>query len=115
MTSPRPSRGEVRLIQLDPVRGHEQGGTRPGVVVTTDPFNHGPAELHVILPITRTNRRIRWHIEVRSPEGGLRETSYIKCEDIRSVARDRFLERWGTVSDQTLDAIVDRLRLLLEL
>jgi mRNA interferase MazF len=112
---PRPFRGDVWLIEFDPVRGHEQGGTRPGVVVSTDVFNRGPAELHVVLPITRTFRRVRWRVEVQPPEGGLRETSYIKCEDVRSLSMDRFLTRWGTLSQQTLTEVADRLRILLQL
>lgn len=112
---PRPTRGDVWLIEFDPIRGHEQGGTRPGVVISTDIFNRGPAELHVVLPFTRTFRRVRWWVEVQPPDGGLRETSYIKCEDVRSLSAERFLTRWGMLSQQTLIEVEDRLRILLQL
>jgi mRNA interferase MazF len=113
--SPRPLRGDIWLIEFNPVRGHEQGGTRPGLVVSTDIFNRGPAGLHLVVPITTTNRRIRWHVEASPPEGGLRQQSYIKCEDLRSIAAERFVMRWGTVSAQTLLAVERRLRILLDL
>ncbi len=71
----RPSRGDVWLIEFDPLRGHQQGGTRPGVVVSTDLFNHGPAALHVVMPITTRSRRLRWRVEVQPPEGGLGRAS----------------------------------------
>jgi len=48
---PEPSRGEVWLVDLNPARGHEQAGIRPGLVVSVDPFNHGPAGLVVLLPV----------------------------------------------------------------
>ncbi len=113
--SPRPSRGEIWLIQFDPTRGHEQAGTRPGVVMSTDIFNHGPAGLHLVVPLTSTNRRVRWHIEVQPPDGGLRQISYMKCEDLRSITAGRFLARWGMVSAETMAEIEQRLRTLLEL
>jgi mRNA interferase MazF len=34
-----PLRGEVWMIDLDPTRGHEQGGKRPGLIVSDDVFN----------------------------------------------------------------------------
>ena len=44
-----PSRGEIWMVDLNPARGHEQAGYRPCLVVSVDLFNHGPAELVVVL------------------------------------------------------------------
>lgn len=110
-----PSRGEVWLVDLNPTRGHEQAGVRPGLVVSTDSFNQGPARLAVILPITTRSRGILLHVTVEPPEGGLRDRSFIKCEDIRSIAKERLTERWGVVSARTMAAVEDRLRILLQL
>jgi mRNA interferase MazF len=110
-----PSRGEIWLVDLDPVRGHEQGRKRPALVMSTDPFNHGPAKLLVVAPITTTDRRIPLHIEVAPPEGGLRETSYVMCDAVRSVSKDRLIRQWGEVEPRTLSLVADGLRILLEL
>lgn len=115
MRRTEPSRGEVWLIDLNPTRGREQAGVRPGLVVSTDPFNHGPAGLVVVLPLTTTARGIPLHVPVDRPEGGVRDRSYIKCEDIRSVAKERLREYWGPVSPRTMAALEDRLRILLQL
>ena len=112
---PEPSRGEVWLVNLNPSRGHEQAGVRPGLVVSVDPFNHGPAGLVVLLPLTSIPKGIPFHVELNPPEGGVKVKSFIKCEDIRSVAKDRLSRRWGMVSGTTLTAIEDRLRILLGL
>ena len=109
------SRGEIWLVNLNPSRGHEQAGTRPALVVSADQFNHGPAGLVVICPMTTTERGIPLHVEVRPPEGGVRERCFIKCEDIRSVSTERLMDRWGDVSDRTLASVADRVRILLEL
>ena len=110
-----PSRGDVWVVNLNPTRGHEQAGVRPAVVVSVDIFNRGPAELVVLLPMTTTARGIPLHVAVDPPEGGVRQRSFIKCEDIRSVAVERLVERWGTLAAGTMAAVEDRLRILLGL
>lgn len=80
-----------------------------------DPFNHGPAGLVVLLPLTSAAKGIPFHVEIHPPEGGVKVTSFIKCEDVRSVAKERLSRRWGKVSRNTLDAVGDRLRILLDL
>ena len=112
---PEPSRGEVWLVDLNPARGHEQAGIRPGLVVSVDPFNHGPAGLVVLLPLTGVAKGIPLHVEVNPPEGGVKAKSFIKCEDVCSVAKERLARRWGKVSGSTLAAVEDRLRILLGL
>jgi mRNA interferase MazF len=105
----------VWLVSLDPTKGHEQAGRRPGLVVSVDLFNHGPAGLVVMLPISTVAKGIPFHVEVNPPEGGLKQTSFVKCEDLRSVAKERLLRRYGTVSPRTMGAVEDRLRILLNL
>ena len=112
---PEPSRGEVWLVNLDPTKGHEQAGRRPGLVVSVDLFNHGPAGLVVMLPISKVAKGVPFHIEVSPPEGSLKQRSFVKCEDVRSVAKERLLRRYGAVSPHTMDVIEDRLRILLNL
>lgn len=115
MTMPEPSRGEVWLVDLNPTKGHEQAGKRPGLIVSTDLFNHGPAGLVVMIPISIAAKGIPFHVAVNPPEGGLKQKSFVKCEDVRSVAKERLLHRYGTVSLHTMAAVDDRLGILLNL
>lgn len=115
MRSVGPSRGEIWLVDLNPTRGHEQAGIRPALIVSTNLFNQGPAGLVVVLPITSTERRVPLHVAIVLPEGGVRQRSFVKCEDIRSVAVERLHERWGTVSPRSMDLVEDRLKILLEI
>lgn len=115
MTVTQPSRGEVWLVNLDPVRGHEQAGTRPALVVSVDRFNHGAAGLVVVLPITSRAKGVPLHVAVSPPEGGLTSLSFVKCEDIRSVSTDRLVRRLGSVEPSTIATVDDRLRILMDL
>jgi mRNA interferase MazF len=112
---PRAFRGEVWLVDLEPVRGHEQGRKRPALVVSTDAFNHGRAQLVVVVPMTTTDRRVPLHIAIDPPEGGVRERSYAMCEAVRSISTDRLVTSWGVVQPATMAQVEDRLRILLEL
>ena len=115
MSNAEPSRGDVWDLSLDPTLGHEQAGVRPALVVSVDIFNEGPAELVVVIPITRTQRRVRWHVQVSPPEGGLVSESFIQCENVRSVSKTRFKRLRGRVSANTMLQVEDRLRILLGL
>ncbi len=115
MIGTSPSRSEVWLVDLDPARGHEQAGRRPCLVVSVDLFNHGPAGLALVLPMTTRLRGIPFHVGVDPPEGGVRVRSFIKCEDLRSVSKERLVERWGEIEPTTMRQVEDRLRILLGL
>ena len=110
-----PARGEIWMIDLNPIRGHEQAGLRPCVVVSDDLYNSGPAEKHIIVPATSKNKHIPYHVAIVPPEGGLRMESYLMCDDIRSVSRERFQRKIGAASHRTMDLIKNCLRTLLSM
>lgn len=106
-------RGEVWFVDLNPTKGHEQAGKCPGLVISDDIFNAGPAGLVVILPLTTKNKNIPLHERIDPPDGGLTEVSYVKCEDIRSVSQQRLLSRIGRVQKERLKAIEEKVKILL--
>lgn len=115
MTRPEPARGDIWDLSFDPTTGHEQAGVRPALIVSVDLFNAGPAELVVAAPITRTHRGVRWHVQVKPPEGGLVADSFILCENVRSVSKKRLKRIRGRVSAYTMQQVEDRLRILMGL
>lgn len=110
-----PVRGEIWLADLDPIRGHEQGGKRLVFVISVDIYNSGPAGLVVVLPLTKTHRGIPLHLQIVPPEGGVKNPSSILCDAVRSITKDRLVKRWGMVSPAVIRGIEDRLRILLGL
>jgi mRNA interferase MazF len=114
--APLPNRGEIWLADLSPTQGHEQAGKRPVVIISTNMFNHGPAGLVFVLPLTRTDRRIPVHVPIDPPEAGVSARSFIVCDALRSISKRRLgPSTWGSVSTATLRRVEDNLRILMEL
>jgi mRNA interferase MazF len=113
---PHVSRGEIWYANLDPTRGHEQAGHRPVLIVSTNMFNHGPASLVIAIPLTTKGRGIPTQIPIDPPEGGVTQRSFILCEAIRSISKDRLSNRpLGSVSRQTMRKVQDIVGILLEM
>jgi mRNA interferase MazF len=110
-----PARGKVWRADLDPVRGHEQGRVRPVLIASTNAFNRGPGELVTVVPITSKVRPVRAYLRIDPPKGGLPLASYIICDQIRTISRDRLSRRFGVVSKQTRAEVEERLKFMLAL
>ena len=112
----RPARrGEVWYVDLDPMQGRERAGRRPALVISVDAFNAMPAELVTILPITTKARALRSRVQVTPPEGGLQRTSYVICEQVRTISIHRLASALGAVSPATMTRVADIVRLQLGL
>lgn len=112
LTPPKPRRGEIWWVDPDPVRGPEQGGRRPAVVVSVDGLNLGRSGLVVVCPLTTSLRPNRLHLVLDPPEAGLAQRSVVLIEHVRSISTERLGRRIGRVSPVTAEAIDDRLRRL---
>ena len=110
-----PGRGDVWYADLDPTMGREQAGARPVLIVSDDIYNQSHANLVVMVPLTTTDRGITLHVRVSPPDGGVKHPSVVLCDAVRSVSKQRLLERWGRVSDEVMTEVEDRLRILLRL
>jgi mRNA interferase MazF len=114
MSSVRPARGDVWLVDFGETVGHEQAGTRPAIVVSIDTYNQGPREMVVVVPTT-TRQRVPAHFAVSPPEGGLKKPSYVLWDQICRVSHRRLERRFGAVSEATMQRLEARLRALLGL
>lgn len=113
--NPQPSRGDVWQVQFSPTKGREQDGSRPAMIVSVDKFNHGPAELVIAIPITRTRRQIASHVFVPKDEAGLDSDSYIMVEAVRSISKERLLNYRGDLTYPRIEEVEQILRVLLKL
>jgi mRNA interferase MazF len=116
---PRPSagyqRGEVWRADLSPLRGHEQAGRRPVLVVSDDGFNRSGLDMAIVVPLTRAQRGWPTRVLIHPPEGGLAAPSEIMGDQVRTIAAERLERLLGRVRDETLEHVATILRLILAL
>jgi mRNA interferase MazF len=113
----KPFRGMVVEVSLDPVVGHEQGRSRPCVVVQNDIGNRFSSTA-IVVPLTdagHIKKPSPIYVLVRKGEGGTTKDSYVPCDQIRTVDQRRFRNVYGTLSAETMAAIDKALRISLGL
>lgn len=102
MSDRAPLRGEIWQVAFDPVVGHEQGGDRPAVVISSDYLNEGPWRLAVVVPISRRDRGNPLHVRIDPDRNGLPHTSFVLCDVIRSISHERLRFRRGRIDEAAL-------------
>lgn len=113
-------RGELRMVDLEPVRGAEANERRPAVIVSNDAANSAAARLGrgvlTVVPVTSSVDRV-YPFQVLLPEGtaGLRQDSKAQAERVRSIDAERIGEQLGRLPDRLMAALDDALRLHLAL
>jgi mRNA interferase MazF len=96
--------GAVAWASLEPVRGREQGGHRPVLVIASTGYLEAVTTLAIVLPITTVDRGWPNHIRVEGLND-LERPSWIMTEQPRTVARDRLTRISGHVTPACLDAV----------
>ena len=97
--------GAVVWVALDPVRGHEQAGRRPALVISTDAYNDSIPHLAVVLPVTSRDRGLPHHVRLKGPSLKLKTASYAMTEQPRAIDRQRVAGIAGEIDESTLAAI----------
>ena len=93
--SSHPRRGDIWVVEFSPGRGSEQTGQRPALILQNDTGNQNSRYPNtVVLAMSTQGRPIPFHIRIApSLESGLREVTYVKCEQILTLAKARLLGR----------------------
>ena len=101
-------RGEIRWADLDPTRGHEQGGRRPIVVISHDVFNER-SETVVALAVTGRKPRAGFPLTLEIEIPDLPKPSWAKISQIRTLSVDRIGDALGVVSPEQMDRLIEGL------
>lgn len=112
---PTPQRAELWLADFDRVEDHDPGKGRPVLVVSVDPFNESPAGQIVVAPLSGRDAGTPFSVPLSPPDGGITVRSFIRCDGLRSMSRDRLFQRLGAAPRTTMEQVEARLRVLLGL
>lgn len=113
-------RGEIRLVDLEPVRGSAANKRRPAIIVSNDGANGSANRTQrgviTIVPITsNTDRVYPFQVFLPASESGLDRDSKAQAEQVRSLSVTRMGELVGALSPTLLASLNEALRLHLAL
>ena len=109
-------RGQIIRVVFDPVRGHEQAGTRPALVLSPRIVNdYSSTILVAALTSKRLDRILRVEVLVTAEEGELRTDSKILLLQTRAIDKSRILGSYGLLTDDTMVQVDRALKIALGL
>ena len=106
-----PRQGDVIFLDFNPIKGHEQSGFRPAVVVSNNVFNQN-TKMVMVCPITSNDKEFPTHYFL---EDTLKIKGSVLCEHIRSIDYEirnlKFVEK---LSDNDFVSIITLLNACIE-
>ncbi len=112
----KPLRGDIWRVSFDPTIGAEIKKTRPAVVISSNAIGRLPIKL--VAPLTDWKEYFSdnlWHVRI-TPDSinGLSKTSAVDVLQIRGMDIQRFIQKIGTVTDETLEEIALAINTIIE-
>lgn len=101
-------RGEIRWADLDPVRGHEQAGQRPVLILSHDVFNERSGTV-IAVALTSQEPRAGYPLTLELTMPRLPKRSWVKISQIRTHSTERIGKRLGRASEEELGRVLDGL------
>ena len=101
-------RGDIYWADLNPVRGREQAGMRPVLILSHDLFN-SKSETVIAMGITSQPQRAGFPLTLALPAGILPKPSWVKISQIRTISAERLGKKIGALEAETLGQLIDGL------
>lgn len=102
-------RGDIYWGDLNPVRGQEQAGLRPVVIISQDVFNERSGTV-IAMAITSQEQRAGFPLTFELPDSiTLPKHSWVKISQIRTLSVERLGDKIGQIPLEILSQIVDGL------
>lgn len=101
-------RGQIYWANLDPVKGREQSGERPVLVLSHDVFNERSGTV-IAMALTSQPQRAGYPLTLELSRVGLPKQSGVKISQIRTLSVQRLGRKITRVSSEELDQIIEGL------
>ena len=101
-------RGEIRWADLNPVRGNEQAGLRPVLILSHDIFNERSGTV-IAVAITSQPQKAGFPLTLELKSTNLPKRSWIKISQIRTLSVERVGKVVGKASPDQLIQVIDGL------
>ncbi len=96
-------RADIYLANLNPVVGSEQGGLRPVLIIQNNKGNrYSPTVIVAAITSSEQKPDLPTHIIIQPEQSGLKKTSIILLEQLRTLDKSRLVSYIGTLDDETM-------------
>jgi mRNA interferase MazF len=101
-------RGEIRWADLNPVRGHEQSGQRPVLILSHDIFNARSGTV-IAVALTSQPQKAGFPLTLELKIAGFRKSTWAKISQIRTLSVERIGKRLGRVPSADVTKVIEGL------
>jgi mRNA interferase MazF len=101
-------RGDIVWADLDPVKGREQAGRRPVVVLSHDVFNERSGTV-IAMALTSQPQRAGFPLTLELKSGKLPKPSWAKISQVRTLSTKRLGRKLGRLDPEDLELLVEGL------
>jgi mRNA interferase MazF len=106
-------RGEIRWADLNPVKGREQAGLRPVLILSHDVFNDRSGTV-IAVAITSQLQQAGFPLALELQSTGLPKRSWVKISQIRTLSVERIGKKIGDATAEELVRIIEGLKEIIE-
>ena len=101
-------RGDIRWADLNPVRGREQAGLRPVLILSHDVFNER-SETVIAVAITSQPQRAGFPLTLELKADNLPKRSWVKISQIRTLSIERIGKLIARATQEELVQVIEGL------
>ncbi len=109
-------RGEIVVANLEPVKGSEQGGTRPVLIIQND-IGNKYSTTTIIAPITSNIMKQEYptNVLIKKEDSKLKLDSTILLNQIKTIDKSRIMKRIGLLDNFTMNKVDRAIKVSLDL
>ena len=101
-------RGDIRWADLNPVRGREQAGLRPVLVISHDIFNERSGTV-IAVALTSQPQKAGFPLTIEMETANLTKRSWVKISQIRTLSVERIGKLIGKAAPEEIEMVIEGL------
>lgn len=107
-------RGDIFLANLEPIKGREQGGIRPVLIIQNDISNkYSPVTIIAAITSKIFEKEFPTNIFIKKENSGLDKDSTIMLNQIRTIDNSRLIKKVGSLDNFTIEKVDSAIKISL--
>jgi mRNA interferase MazF len=109
-------RGEIFLANLEPVKGSEQGGIRPVLIIQNNKSNiYSPVTISAAITSKIFTKEFPTNVEILPIESKLKNKSTILLNQIRTIDKSRLIKKISSLDSYLMEKVNKAIKMNLAL